>query len=245
MNGKRCAHPEGALYFHLEQDGKVPDLRGDLVLLTVVGLATEAQYWCREAFLPTPPCSPESIGELHSISVHDIALLVGSPIATDAIPSDNSLVPCSVADLQQLGLVTDVAVDRIDKQDGYAVSQDDLCEYPQGSSLSISMGRLLDPILFGAHLHGIWVDHTITLLRWRSFVGALYNERSGFTIYPTVLLAVDVSFLVIPEMNGNATVQTATEFVIFLFLSTASAVGILYTSHGQDIRWLGCTWDDV
>ncbi|KIK95018.1 hypothetical protein PAXRUDRAFT_827419 [Paxillus rubicundulus Ve08.2h10] len=94
--------------------------------------------------------------------------------------------------------------------------------------------RLLDPVLFNApsyhikQLHRIWVDHTINLLRWRSFIGTLCNEWNGFTIYSTVLLAVDVSFLAIPEMNGSTMIQTLAAFAIFL--STASAVGSLVAS---------------
>ncbi|KAF9240007.1 hypothetical protein BU15DRAFT_61639 [Melanogaster broomeanus] len=94
--------------------------------------------------------------------------------------------------------------------------------------------RLLDLILFSApsvhteQLHGIWVDQTINLLRWQSFIGTLCNEWNGFTIYSTVLLAVDVSFLAIPELNGSTTIQTVTQLAVYF--STTSAVGSLIAS---------------
>ncbi|KAF9230823.1 hypothetical protein BU15DRAFT_68868 [Melanogaster broomeanus] len=94
--------------------------------------------------------------------------------------------------------------------------------------------RLLDLILFRApsvhieQLHSIWVDQTINLLRWQSFIGTLCNEWNGFTIYSTVLLAVDVSFLAIPEMNGSTVIQTVTQLAVYF--STTSAVGSLIAS---------------
>ncbi|KAF9240017.1 hypothetical protein BU15DRAFT_74245 [Melanogaster broomeanus] len=94
--------------------------------------------------------------------------------------------------------------------------------------------RVLDTILFNApsvhieQLHGIWVDQTINLLRWQSFIGTLCNEWNGFTIYSTVLLAVDVSFLAIPEMDGSTAIQTITQLAVYF--STTSAVGSLIAS---------------
>ncbi|KIJ63434.1 hypothetical protein HYDPIDRAFT_29676 [Hydnomerulius pinastri MD-312] len=114
---------------------------------------------------------------------------------------------------------------------------------------------ILDPVLFKApsahvkQLRRIWVDHTINILRWRSFIGTLGNEWNGFTIYVRIvhpplarrlllfpplpplislLLAVDVSFLAIPEMSGSQTIQTTAQVAIYL--STLSAVGSLITS---------------
>ncbi|KAF9230819.1 hypothetical protein BU15DRAFT_56836 [Melanogaster broomeanus] len=94
--------------------------------------------------------------------------------------------------------------------------------------------RLLDIILFSApsvhieQLHGIWVDQTINLLRWQSLMGTLCNEWNGFTIYSTVLLAVDISFLAIPGMNGSTTIQTVTQLAVYF--STTIAVGSLIAS---------------
>ncbi|KAF9240019.1 hypothetical protein BU15DRAFT_74247 [Melanogaster broomeanus] len=93
---------------------------------------------------------------------------------------------------------------------------------------------LLDTILFSApsvhieQLHGIWVDQTINLLRWQSFIGTLRDEWNGFTIYSTVLLAVDVSFLAIPEMNQSTAIQTVTQLAVYF--STTSAMGSLIAS---------------
>ncbi|KAH7890173.1 hypothetical protein F5I97DRAFT_1801275, partial [Phlebopus sp. FC_14] len=93
---------------------------------------------------------------------------------------------------------------------------------------------VLDLFLFGAasnhirQLHRIWVDRTINVLRWRSFISILSNEWNGFTIYSTVMLAVDVSLLAIPELNGSTVTQTVAQVAICL--STLSAVGSLVAS---------------
>ncbi|KAH7890171.1 hypothetical protein F5I97DRAFT_1850702 [Phlebopus sp. FC_14] len=109
-------------------------------------------------------------------------------------------------------------------------SQVDEGNQPQLSSLI----RVLDPILFGApsahvkQLRRIWVDRTINALRWRSFIDTLFTEWNGFTIYSTVMLAVDVSFLSIPEMNGSHTPQIIAQVAVYF--STLSAVGSLLAS---------------
>ncbi|KAF9223181.1 hypothetical protein BS17DRAFT_734832 [Gyrodon lividus] len=329
---KRCTHPEGALYFNLEQDGrrtmtdinmddqhtrdlvngfvitlwskidhdKYPEVElvvdisydeksdtcigkyyfvsrrnltifwfheyiPDLIFYRVKGveasdhirLAIETQYWFHCELFPNHISISKAIVEdLNSILVHAIS---------DAILSDDSLVPFSAAELQQfLDLMTNVGdAEHFGQKGGYITSvigrlmriftrlkfvnfhgqvgarlnADQSLYGRNGNQKERSMSyfvRLFDPILFNTpsfyvkQLHGIWVDHTINLLRWRSFIGTLCDEWNGFTIYSTVLLAVDVSFLAIPEMNGSTTIQTVAEFAIFL--STASAVGSLVAS---------------
>ncbi|KAI6031092.1 hypothetical protein PISMIDRAFT_20175 [Pisolithus microcarpus 441] len=74
--------------------------------------------------------------------------------------------------------------------------------------------RMLSLILFGAPwryvetLRGVWVDETVNLPRWRAFVGNILNEWGGFTIYSTVMLAVDVSLLAIIHTD-TTTYQSA------------------------------------
>ncbi|KAF8836690.1 hypothetical protein BDN67DRAFT_1014475 [Paxillus ammoniavirescens] len=69
--------------------------------------------------------------------------------------------------------------------------------------------RTVNLILFGApavHSEGlrrVWVDQTVNQPRWKAFVANVNNEWAGFTIYSTVMLAVDVSFLAVPGVESS------------------------------------------
>ncbi|OAX36834.1 hypothetical protein K503DRAFT_743659 [Rhizopogon vinicolor AM-OR11-026] len=90
--------------------------------------------------------------------------------------------------------------------------------------------RVMNIILFGspdAHskgLHRIWVDETIVQPRWKNFIDRLNGEWNGFTIFSTVMLAVDISFLAVPSVEG----QTAA--ILVAYLSTLCAMGSLVVS---------------
>ncbi|KIJ11129.1 hypothetical protein PAXINDRAFT_171920 [Paxillus involutus ATCC 200175] len=104
--------------------------------------------------------------------------------------------------------------------------------------------RISDLLLFGgpsAHateLQRVWVDRTVNFPRWKGFVGKLSNEWAGFTIYSTVMLAVDVSFLAIPALSPRSTnpnpnptttpMQEASN--IATYLSILTVVGSLVVS---------------
>jgi len=85
-------------------------------------------------------------------------------------------------------------------------------------------------VLFGspdAHskaIHGIWVDQTIVQPRWKNFIDRLNSEWNGYTIFSTVMLAVDISFLAVP----NVQYQTAATLVAYL--SALCAMGSLVIS---------------
>ncbi|KAF8842359.1 hypothetical protein BDN67DRAFT_1001698 [Paxillus ammoniavirescens] len=97
--------------------------------------------------------------------------------------------------------------------------------------------NLVDIFLFGsasAHfraLNGIWVDHTVNFPRWKGFINKLLAEWNSFTIYSTVMLAVDVSFLAIPALQDTST-DTSQEqaAVIAIYGSIVSIVGSLMIS---------------
>ncbi|KAG2119360.1 hypothetical protein DEU56DRAFT_929013 [Suillus clintonianus] len=90
--------------------------------------------------------------------------------------------------------------------------------------------RIMNIILFGsldAHsraLHLIWVDHTIVQRRWKDFINGLNNEWNGYTIFSTVMLAVDISFLAITS------VQTQPHAILVSYLSILCAMGSLVVS---------------
>ncbi|KAH7911610.1 hypothetical protein BJ138DRAFT_1150162 [Hygrophoropsis aurantiaca] len=95
--------------------------------------------------------------------------------------------------------------------------------------------RVLNPILFGAPslhtkgLQGIWVDRMVNAPRWKNFISKLNTEWNGFTIYSTVMLAVDVSFMAVPGVDDGSQ-QSQSVAVIAIYLSTLNAVGSLVVS---------------
>ncbi|KAG2131682.1 hypothetical protein DEU56DRAFT_454610 [Suillus clintonianus] len=90
--------------------------------------------------------------------------------------------------------------------------------------------RVMNVILFGspdAHnkaLQKIWVDSTIVQPRWKNFINRLNSEWNGFTIFSTVMLAVDISFLAVPS------VQTQTAAILVSYMSALCAMGSLVVS---------------
>jgi hypothetical protein len=90
--------------------------------------------------------------------------------------------------------------------------------------------RVMNFILFGspnAHnkaLQKIWVDSTIVQPRWKNFIDRLNSEWNGYTIFSTVMLAVDISFLAVQ------TVQTQTAAILVSYMSALCAMGSLVVS---------------
>ncbi|KIJ11348.1 hypothetical protein PAXINDRAFT_118977 [Paxillus involutus ATCC 200175] len=92
--------------------------------------------------------------------------------------------------------------------------------------------QVLNRLLFGspeAHLKSIrrmWVDEIVVQPRWKNFIVVLNDEWNRFTIFATVILAVDVSFLAVPGVL-SASPSLAT---LAVYLSTLCAVGSLLVS---------------
>ncbi|KAG2757638.1 hypothetical protein P692DRAFT_20824463 [Suillus brevipes Sb2] len=90
--------------------------------------------------------------------------------------------------------------------------------------------RVMNFVLFGspnAHykaLQKIWVDSTIVQPRWKNFIDRLNSEWNGYTIFSTVMLAVDISFLAVPS------VQTQTAAILVSYMSALCTMGSLVVS---------------
>ncbi|KAF8840531.1 hypothetical protein BDN67DRAFT_951545 [Paxillus ammoniavirescens] len=93
-----------------------------------------------------------------------------------------------------------------------------------------------DLFLFGgpsAHareLRRVWVDWTVNFPRWKGYISKLSNEWTGFTIYSTVMLAVDVSFLAVPALNPDVMTTMPEAANIMTYLSVIFVVGSLVVS---------------
>ncbi|KAG2751243.1 hypothetical protein P692DRAFT_20774981 [Suillus brevipes Sb2] len=83
--------------------------------------------------------------------------------------------------------------------------------------------------MFGApkshmqELRRVWVDRSINSPRWKNFNTRLNSEWSGITMYSTVMLAVDVSFLAVPSvgiLNSGSVTITSTYLSIFCIVGS-------------------------
>ncbi|KAG1822516.1 uncharacterized protein BJ212DRAFT_809635 [Suillus subaureus] len=90
--------------------------------------------------------------------------------------------------------------------------------------------RVMNVFLFGSFdaqskaVHRIWVDETMVQPRWKNFIDRLTTEWNGYTIYSTVMLAVDISFLAVQS------VQTQMAATLLTYLSTLCVMGSLVVS---------------
>ncbi|KAF8842038.1 hypothetical protein BDN67DRAFT_948586 [Paxillus ammoniavirescens] len=83
-----------------------------------------------------------------------------------------------------------------------------------------------------SHLRGIqtiWVDEMIDESRWKTYISSLNTEWNGFTIYSTVMLAVDVSFLAVPGVQA-ASGDPQSGATIAIYASVISSVCALIIS---------------
>ncbi|KAJ8579780.1 hypothetical protein M405DRAFT_939021 [Rhizopogon salebrosus TDB-379] len=106
--------------------------------------------------------------------------------------------------------------------------------------------RILNVILFNSpEIHReslllkIWVDRTVVKRRWKGFVSQLILEWNSFTVFATVVLAADVSFLAVPGVD-DPTTPTKSPTTIVIYMSTLCAMGSLVTSlilAASNNRW--------
>ncbi|KIK95829.1 hypothetical protein PAXRUDRAFT_775486, partial [Paxillus rubicundulus Ve08.2h10] len=95
--------------------------------------------------------------------------------------------------------------------------------------------KWVDVVLFRspiAHLRGIQkicVDEMIDESRWKIYISSLATEWNGFTVYSTVMLAVDISFLTVPGVQAaNRDAQSGA--MVAIYASVISSVCALIIS---------------
>ncbi|KAG1893442.1 uncharacterized protein F5891DRAFT_1066667 [Suillus fuscotomentosus] len=87
--------------------------------------------------------------------------------------------------------------------------------------------------MFGApqshmeELRRVWVDRSINSPRWKNFNSKLSTEWSSITMYSTVMIAVDVSFLAVPSVSNQ---NSGSVPIISTYLSIFCIVGSLVVS---------------
>ncbi|KAG2128972.1 hypothetical protein DEU56DRAFT_915294 [Suillus clintonianus] len=101
------------------------------------------------------------------------------------------------------------------------------------SKLILALSWAFNVALFGApqshmtELRRVWVDRSINSPRWKNFNSKLSSEWSGITMYSTVMVAVDVSFLAVPSVSLQSPGSVT---IISTYLSIVCIVGSLVVS---------------
>ncbi|KAG1893726.1 uncharacterized protein F5891DRAFT_1065336 [Suillus fuscotomentosus] len=92
---------------------------------------------------------------------------------------------------------------------------------------------IMELLCFGAphaqmkELRRVWVDKNTTSPRWKDFNDKLGREWVSITIYSTVMLTVDLTFLAVPSVNADES-QSVT--IIAAYLATFCVIGSLVVS---------------
>ncbi|KAJ8584147.1 hypothetical protein M405DRAFT_827316 [Rhizopogon salebrosus TDB-379] len=110
-----------------------------------------------------------------------------------------------------------------------------------GHPLITSLSLILDAMLFWAprahyqDLQRVWVDECINAPRWKGFSRDLMAEWNGITIYSTVMLAVDVSFLAVPNVNVSTSqsIGVIANYISTIFITGSLIVSLLLARQTQ------------
>ncbi|KAG2141075.1 hypothetical protein DEU56DRAFT_797140 [Suillus clintonianus] len=131
-------------------------------------------------------------------------------------------------------------------QPGARVDADRSIYYKEGHERETLIFRFSNLFLwYGPRKHykriqRVWVDEIINAPRWKDFITQLDHEWTGFTLYSTVMLAVDVSFLAVPGIiDVFETSQTSANIAVYMsaLCSVGSlVVAVLLVDQSQDYQ---------
>lgn len=107
--------------------------------------------------------------------------------------------------------------------------------------LTSGVSLVLNAMLFWApqshleDLRKVWVDECINTPRWKAFNTNLMTEWTGITIYSTVMLAVDVSFLAVPNVyiGQSQSIGIIVTYLSIIFITGSLIVSVLLVRQNQ------------
>ncbi|KAF8835848.1 hypothetical protein BDN67DRAFT_381104 [Paxillus ammoniavirescens] len=79
-------------------------------------------------------------------------------------------------------------------------------------------------------LRSLYVDHVINGSRWKGFAIGLKDEWNGYTVFSTVMLAVDISFLAVPGVIDQSYETSQTLVAVTIYISTILSLATLIVS---------------
>ncbi|EIW87393.1 hypothetical protein CONPUDRAFT_149427 [Coniophora puteana RWD-64-598 SS2] len=86
-------------------------------------------------------------------------------------------------------------------------------------------------------LEGVWVDRSVNQARWKEYLSNAYDEFTGFALYSTVMLAVDVSFLAVPGVEGdgpgNENASTVLTYVSIIAVVGSMTLSLLLSADAR------------
>jgi len=89
--------------------------------------------------------------------------------------------------------------------------------------------KVINLFLFGSpnehsvRLQRVWVDGTIIQPRWKDFASRLTTELGRYTLFSTVMLAVNFSFLAVPGVTNPDKAASAIEIIIYCSVASTTA----------------------
>ncbi|KAF9235706.1 hypothetical protein BU15DRAFT_18829, partial [Melanogaster broomeanus] len=92
-----------------------------------------------------------------------------------------------------------------------------------------AVNSAFSPILcYVRDIRKIWVDGVVDESRWKTYISKLRSDWDGYTLYSTVMLAVDVSFLTVPAAQNGTPTSNFSRYLIYL--SIIFSVGTIMVS---------------
>ncbi|KAG1871582.1 hypothetical protein F4604DRAFT_1768819 [Suillus subluteus] len=243
--------PGGEILFNVKAAKKLSHIKYSL----------ESQYWYHCELYPHNRSLPRQIfDELREIIIHANAETITSD--TSLAPFDGNelakmldlmdriegsidkIHPHSVCVVARfMRLFTKVKYTNFYGQPGARVDADRSIYYKEGHERETLIFRLFNLILwYGPRKHykriqRVWVDEIINAPRWKDFIAQLDKEWAGYTLYSTVMLAVDVSFLAVPDPYSSS--QTSSNIAVYMsaLCSVGSlVVSVLLVDQSQDYQ---------
>lgn len=118
-----------------------------------------------------------------------------------------------------------------------SVYKDDENPHPLTSSASFALNAMLfwAPQSHLEELRKVWVDECINTPRWKDFNKNLMTEWTGITIYSSVMLAVDVSFLAVPNVyiGQSQSIGIIVTYLSIIFITGSLIVSVLLVRQNQ------------
>ncbi|KAG1805185.1 uncharacterized protein BJ212DRAFT_877498 [Suillus subaureus] len=192
--------------------------------------AIQHQYWQHCELYPSDKLpGRQLLKELKEVVMHASAEIITtdlslSPFDADELSKILDLIDRLENDVQ--GAHYTCVIARLNADQSLFVKE-------KKSKFLVALSWAVNVALFDAprshmeELRRVWVDRSINSPRWKNFNSKLSSEWSGITMYSTVMVAVDVSFLAVPSVNPQ---NTGSVTVISTYISLFCIVGSLVVS---------------
>ncbi|KAG2131676.1 hypothetical protein DEU56DRAFT_813819 [Suillus clintonianus] len=223
--------------------------------------ALESEYWTHCEYYPIHQINrPQIIKELRELVMHTSAEVITSDISLSPFDADElSRIMELINHLKENDLDNDphstcviarfmhyfyrakffnfcgLPCARLEADK--SVYGEDTDFHPLTRSISFALNAMLfwAPQAHLEELQKVWVDECTNMPRWKDFNKNLMMEWTGITIYSTVMLAVDVSFLAVPNVNisQSQSIGIIATYLSIIFITGSLIVSVLLVRQNQ------------